>query len=305
MWRIYILLTFLLAVNTSFSQSWRGMRHEVYMGTGASNFLGDLGGSRGVGTHGIKDLKLAATRPTLQAGYKFMILPELSAKGQVTWGYLNGDDAKTKNEARNARNLSFRSVLWEFSAMAQYYPLQERIHPRYKIRGVNGNKTFSVMPYFFTGFGLSLFNPKAQYNGKWYALQPLGTEGQGLSGRPAKYKRYTMAFPIGAGLKYLINKEWAISFEMSLRYTLSDYMDDVSTTYFDPDLIELHYGPVARELADRGIDPADGFTGVIVQGDGSVNYLQRGDPRWNDAYMFAIFSVHYRINKATTYIPKF
>ena len=282
------------------------MRHEVFFGVGASNFLGDLGGSKGIGTHGIKDLKFSATRPTLQGGYKFMILPSLSARGQITWGYVSGDDAKTKNAVRNTRNLSFRSVIWEFSGMAQYYPMGERIHPRYKIRGVNGNKTFSVMPYLFAGVGITFFNPKAQYNGKWYALQPLGTEGQGLAGRPDKYKRYTLALPIGAGLKYLINKQWAISFEMSLRYTLTDYMDDVSTTYYDPNKIEAAYGSPAGALSDRAIDPNNGVTGVNPVGNkGLINYLQRGDPRWNDAYMFAIFSLHYRINKATTYIPKF
>lgn len=282
------------------------MRHEVYGGVGASNFLGDLGGSKGIGTHGIKDLKFSATRPSMQAGYKYMLHPLFSAKGQITWGYLNGNDEKTKNPVRNARNLSFRSVIWEFSGMIQYYPLEERIHPRYKIRGVNGNKTFSVMPYFFAGVGLALFNPKGEYNGDWYALQPLRTEGQGLAGRDSPYKRYTIAFPMGAGLKYLINKEWAISLEMSLRYTASDYIDDVSTTYYDPTAIADFTGdPMSAIFADRGT-PGNGVTGVNNVGNyGLVNYKQRGDPRWNDAYMFAIFSVHYRINKATTYIPKF
>jgi hypothetical protein len=286
-------------------QSWRGMRHEVYAGVGVSNFLGDLGGARGDASHTIKDLRMSATRPTMQGGYKFMALPVLSVKGQLTWGYLSGDDAKTKNLVRNTRNLSFRSVLWEFSAMAQYYPLQERIHPRYKIRGVNGNKTFSVMPYVFTGFGFALFNPKAKYMNDWVALQPLGTEGQGLAGRPDRYKRITLALPFGMGLKYLVDKVWAISFELSVRYTLSDYIDDVSTTYYHPDQIDAAYGAPGGALSDRAIDPDNGITGVVTYNNGMTNYLQRGDPRWNDAYMFAIFSAHYRINKGTTYIPKF
>jgi hypothetical protein len=303
--RLAIILCLALMPQLVEAQTWRGMRHEVYFGLGASNFLGDLGGARGIGSHNIKDLKISATRPSLQAGYKFMILPALSVKGQVTWGYLSGDDAKTKNEIRNNRNLSFRSVIGEVAAMAQYYPMEERIHPRYKIRGVNGNKTFSVMPYFFAGVGVSFFNPKALYNGSWVALQPLHTEGQGMAGRPDAYKRVTLAFPIGAGLKYLINKQWAISFEMSLRYTLSDYIDDVSTSYYHPDQIEAAYGPVAAALSDRSLDPDKGFTGVYTYPNGVTNYFQRGDPRWNDAYMFAIFSVHYRINEKTIFIPKF
>ncbi len=287
------------------AQTWRGMRHEVYFGVGAANFLGDLGGARGVATHNIKDLKLQSTRPTFQGGYKYMLFPSLSVKAQYTWGMLSGDDAITKNPIRNDRNLSFRSFINEIAVMAQYYPGEERIHPAYKIRGISGNRKFSVMPYFFAGFGISFFNPKALYNGVWTTLQPLHTEGQGLAGRPEIYKRYTMSFPFGAGLKYLITKQWAISFEMSLRYTLSDYIDDVSTSYYHKSELLAAFGQASADLSDRTLDPDNGFTGVITYANGINNYLQRGDPRWNDAYMFAIFSVHYRINQRTIFIPKF
>ena len=303
--KLGFLIALLLLTQTTEAQTWRGMRHEVYAGLGASNFLGDLGGARGVGTHNIKDLRLSATRPSIQLGYKFMILPSLSVKGQYTWGLLSGDDAKTKNAIRNNRNLSFRSFINEIAVMAQYYPLEERIHPRYKIRGVNGNKTFSVMPYFFAGVGVSFFNPKALYNGQWTALQPLRTEGQGLAGRPDPYKRVTVSFPIGIGVKYLITKQWAISFETSLRYTLSDYIDDVSTSYYLKDELLANFGQASADLSDRALDPDLNETGVIQFPNGLNNYQQRGDPRWNDAYMFAIFSVHYRINEKTIFIPKF
>jgi hypothetical protein len=298
-------LLLLLLPQLAEAQTWRGMRHEVYAGVGASNFLGDLGGARGVGSHNIKDIRMSATRPTIQLGYKFMLFPSLSLKGQYTWGILSGDDAKTKNPIRNNRNLSFRSFVNEISVMGQYFPGEERIHPRYKIRGVNGNKTFSVMPYFFVGVGVSFFNPKALYNGQWTALHPLHTEGQGMAGRPDIYKRVTVAFPFGAGLKYLITKQWAVSFELSLRYTLSDYIDDVSTSYYLPAELAAAYGQASADLSDRTLDPDLGWTGVIQYPNGVNNYLQRGDPKWNDAYMFAIFSVHYRINEKTIFIPKF
>lgn len=303
--KLGFVITLLLLAQTTEAQTWRGMRHEVYGGIGASNFLGDLGGGKGVGSHTIRDLRLSVTRPSFQLGYKYMILPVLSVKAQYTWGLLRGDDAKTKNEIRNNRNLSFRSFIHEIAGMVQYYPLQERIHPRYRIRGVNGNKTFSVMPYIFAGVGVSFFNPKALYNGDWVALQPLRTEGQGLAGRPDPYRRVTMSFPIGVGVKYLITKSWAISFEASLRYTLSDYIDDVSTSYYLRDELLANFGQASADLSDRALDPDLNETGVIQFPNGMNNYLQRGDPRWNDAYMFAIFSLHYRINEKTIFIPKF
>jgi hypothetical protein len=301
------LLTFVLLFTaiSGHSQAWRYVRNEVSFGVGASNFLGDLGGSKGIGTHGIKDLRIKPTRPSLMAGYKFMITPAMSVRGTAIWGYVSGDDALTKNEIRNTRNLSFRSMIGEFSALFEYYPGGDRVVPNYKVTGIAGTKSITFIPYFFTGIGMTFFNPKAKFNGDWVALQPLGTEGQGLAGRPDRYKRITVCVPIGAGLKYMIDKQWSISLEMSLRYTFTDYMDDVSTSYYKPDEIEAAYGSVAAELSDRTNDPSKGITGVVALPDGRYNYLQRGNPKYNDAYMFAIISVHYRFKKGQSYIPKF
>lgn len=295
-----LLLVFCLC---SYAQAWKTVRHEVYFGVGASNFLGDLGGAKGIGTHGIKDLKLRMTRPTVMMGYKYMLNPYLSLKGSFIWSLLHGDDAVTKNQVRNNRNLSFRSNLGEFSGYIEYFPNSDKVYPRYKLKGIRGNKAFSLSPYLFTGIGVAFFNPKANFNGDWIALQPLATEGQGLAGRPDKYKRVTVTFPIGAGVKYRIDKQLALSFELSLRYTMSDYIDDVSTSYYLPSEIEANTGSVAASLSDRSIDPT--INGVIQYADGRNNYLQRGDPRWNDAYMFGLFSIHYRLIKGQVFIPKF
>jgi hypothetical protein len=292
-------MAFTISVN---GQAWKTVKHEVSFGVGASNFLGDLGGAKGIGTHGIKDLKIRMTRPTIIVGYKQMLTPYLAVKASLLWGLLSGNDAVTKNEVRNNRNLSFRSNIGELSGYIEYFPYADRVHPRYKLSGVNGNKAFSLSPFFFIGVGITAFNPKADYNGEWVALQPLATEGQGLAGRPEKYKRVTMTFPIGAGVKYRIDKQLAISFELSLRYTLTDYLDDVSTSYYLADEIGEKYGSIAADLSDRSIKPTNG---VIEYPDGRNNYLQRGDPRWNDAYMFGIFAIHYRFIKGQTFIPKF
>lgn len=304
---LLISVLFLLPIVTT-AQTWRYVRHEVSFGVGVSNFLGDLGGAKGIGTHYFKDLKAHSTRPSIIAGYKYMLTPAISAKVTALWGYLHGDDAVTKNLVRNERNLSFRSMIGEFNLIAEYYPWGERVEPKYKlgaVRGIHGYKSFHLQPYFFTGIGMTLFNPKGKLNGQWYALQPLGTEGQGLPGRPAPYKRITMNFPIGMGVKYLIDKKWSLSFDLSVRYTLSDYIDDVSTTYYHPTAIEAAYGPEAAALSNRTLDPSSGNFGVTVFQNGLVNYKQRGDPKWNDAYMFAIFSVNYRFSQGATFIPKF
>jgi len=90
-----------------------------------------------------------------------------------------------------------------------------------------------------------------------------------------------------------------------VRYTFSDYLDDVSTSYYFPDQIAAANGVEAGALSDRALDPSKGETGVIAGAGGLFNYQQRGNPNYNDAYMFAIFSINYRFAKGATYIPKF
>ena len=303
--KFIFLLALIIASFGTQAQSWKYSRNEFQVGLGASNFLGDLGGANNIGTHGIRDLRFSRTRPTIMLGYKYMITPAFSLKGSIITSLLSGDDATTTEFARQNRNLSFRAGLLEFGVSAEIYPFSERTNHNYKVRGIHGGGSITLSPYFVGGVGFALFQPKAKLNGDWIKLQPLGTEGQGLAGRPEKYKRYTMSFPIGIGVKYLIDKSWSIGFEMSLRYTLSDYIDDVSTSYYLPSEIGAAYGADAATLSDRALDPSLGTTGVFQASNGFTNYLQRGDPSYNDAYTFAIFSVHYRLRKGTKFIPKF
>lgn len=308
MFKSVLLFVLFLSIGAqSYGQTWKYMRQEFQFGIGGSSFFGELGGAKGVAQHDLRDIRFSATRPVITFGYKYMLLPNLSVKGLFSTAYLSGNDASTNNQIRKNRNLSFRSGIWEADLMFEVYPFSEQVTRRYKIRGVGGNGTFSISPYFSFGIGIAAFQPKAELEGTWYKLQPLGTEGQGLAGRPDKYKRYTYTIPLAVGAKYLIDRNWSVGFELSVRYTGSDYIDDVSTSYYSADEIEAAYGPEAAKLSDRGLnpDPTSQETGVINLPGGGKNYLQRGDPNWNDAYAYAIFSIHYRIRKGTKYIPKF
>lgn len=304
--KVLFILFIVFGLQTN-AQTWKYMRQEVQFGIGASSFFGELGGAKGVAKHDVRDIRFSATRPAISLGYKYMLAPNVSIKGVFNSAILSGDDASTKNLVRQNRNLSFKSAVWGADIMVEIYPFSEQITRRYKIRGVGGKSSFSVSPYVSLGFGAVAFQPKANLDGKWYKLQPLGTEGQGLAGRPEKYKRYTYVLPLAVGAKYLIDRNWSVGFELSVRYTGTDYLDDVSTSYYSNDEIVAAYGTEAGELADRGLGltPGSKETGVIDLPGGGKNYLQRGDPDWNDAYSYAIFSIHYRIRKGTKYIPKF
>jgi len=272
------------------------MRYEVYYGTGATNFLGELGGANREGTNFVRDLEFSMTRPLLQLGMRYRILEALSTKVMLSYGWLRGDDALTLEMYRSNRNLHFRSPIVEFSGQLEYSIIREKQGHRYNLRRVRGLKGFKTNTYFFVGFGGLYFNPRAKYEGKWYSLQPMGTEGQGLVPTREKYKRVTMCIPYGIGFKYGLNRRWNIGLEFGVRKTFSDYLDDVSTTYYDNTLIQNANGNVAAYLAD----PSDG-----THPSWTAAYQQRGDAKDKDSYMFLSINLTYKLNTTRQGLPKF
>lgn len=277
------------------AQQWKRYRKEVHFGLGANYFLGELGGANQIGTNFVRDLEITTTRPTITAGYRYNISAYSKLRGSFFAGTLKGDDNLTLEPFRNNRNLHFRSRVVELSALYEYYFNQESLGHRYKIKGAKGMRAKGLTYYAFGGIGLLYFNPKAQYNGNWVALQPLGTEGQGLPGGGRKYSRITIAIPYGLGLRYAVNRDWKIGLEVGMRKTFTDYLDDVSGNYYDNKTLLQERGIVAATLADPNkgnfpyqFDPA---TGRTREG------LQRGDPKDKDSYGFITITACYRLKR--------
>jgi hypothetical protein len=287
------------------AQSWKFYRKEIRAGIGASNFLGELGGRNDIGSNGLRDLEFSLTRPTINVTYAYALNPWMKARADVLYGRLKGDDALTNEQFRENRNLHFRSPIVELSGLIEFYPFKDRVGHLYRMRGAKGKKISYLSPYFFTGVTLFYFNPKAKWDvdGKWHALQPLGTEGQGLPGGPAKYKRIGIAIPMGFGVSYAIDKHWSIGLEFQGRLTFTDYLDDVSGVYYDNNAIRTAKGDMAADLANPGLqDPA--LLSTVGYDPTNTGY-QRGDSSDNDSYLFAIFTVRYRFLKGRIHLPKF
>jgi len=272
------------------AQRWKRLRYETIYGIGATNFLGELGGANQIGTDYLRDLEISMTRFVLQVGVRYRMTKSLACKASLSYGMLSGNDNTTKEFSRQYRNLSFRSMIIELAVQLEPAIIKETAGHRYRLRGVKGKKWMAVNTYPIIGISVFYFNPKAKYNGKWYALQPLATEGQGqFPTRKRKYSRFGISIPIGFGFKYGYNRRWSVGLEYGMRKTFTDYMDDVSTTYVDPEYIRSASGGVnsdiAIALADRsnGDEPSKTAPGQ-----------QRGDPTDNDAYMFAIISLNYK-----------
>jgi len=276
---------------------WSRMRYEVIYGLGGTNFLGELGGANQVGTNFLRDFEVTQTRPLLSIGMRYKILQDLAVRTSLYFGYLHGDDNTTTETYRNYRNLRFRTPIIEFGPQLEYSIFRERIGHRYNLRRVRGIKGFAINTYFFVGLTGFWFNPQGKYiDGKWYNIQPLGTEGQGLIPTRKKYSHFQLAIPYGIGFKYGLSRKWSVGLDYGVRKTFTDYIDDVSTTYFDNQMIKENYGEIAAYLAD----PSSGeYSGWTAPGQ------QRGDARDKDSYMFMSITLTYKLRQNRQGLPKF
>lgn len=280
-----------LIYSSSFSQLSSGTYWEGGITLAPSNFLGDLGGNYGKGSTFLKDNNFNQTR--FIAGAYVAVYPSewLGGRIALNYGRLSGDDAVIKGkggleEARRMRNLNFKSSLLELMVLAEVYPTvffeADPTDVYHKFR-----------PYLAAGVGAFRFNPKGQDPGtnNWIPLQPLRTEGQGFAEFPDRkpYKLTQLNIPLGIGVKYYVNDNMAIAFEILHRKTFTDYIDDVSTSYIDPALFYNYLGNQAA-VAERIYNktPAQGRSGYGV-GD------KRGTPENNDAYYSAGFKLSFRL----------
>ncbi len=244
---------------------------EVGLMGGASNYQGDLMSS------GISPL-LKETHIAFGGFARYNINDWMGAKFSVNYGQISGDDANSSDNGRVNRNLDFRSNILEFSLIGEFNILG--------FQPYNLERVFS--PYVFAGITYYKFNPQAEYQGQWYDLRSLGTEGQGLASYPERdfYDLTQFAIPVGAGLKYAINDLWTIGIEVGIRRTFTDYLDDVSTTYVDADeLLQARggtFGEAAVALSDRNLSGATFSDGQ-----------QRGDPSNNDWYTMSGITISY------------
>lgn len=273
---------------------WKNNRHSLGFGLGAANFLGELGGRDQVGSDFIYDLNLSETRPALQFLYRYQFASRFFAKAQLAFGYIGGNDALTEEIFRRNRNLHFRSSITELSIQGEFIVWDLTPKGRYNIRSQGAFKP-PLHFYVSAGVGVTAFNPKANVDGQWYALRDMGTEGQGLPGGAEKYSLFTVVLPMGAGVRWELNRQWSIGLEIVHRITFTDYMDDVSTVYFDNDLIRDNYGEMAAFLADPSLGYYVDESGREIPLNSTFTGAQRGDPNDNDAYMTGSVTMYYKV----------
>lgn len=287
--RFLILIVFILesivlnAQTTNFnsSKNWRRNKKELVLNVGTTGFLGELGGRDLIGKdYSMADLDLKSTTFNLGFSYRYRFKPYFATSTIVSVGMIKGDDKLTLEEARNARNLNFKSIVvsvYQRIEMMLYF--KESFGHKYNFKGLKGKKNNNEQIYLFSGIGITYFNPKGNYYGQWLPLRPLHTEGQGFPGRPKEYQPVTLVVPSGIGMRYGLSRMWRIGVELTYFKTFTDYMDDVSTTGFDTDLLLEKYGPESAYLSNPA--ETEQYKAWFANGQ------QRGDSRQKDAYLYA------------------
>lgn len=179
---------------------------------GAAHYFGDLNTRAG----------LNRPKPALGLFFRKQFGNYVGLRVGAHYAQLGYSDIYSKNEYQKTRNLSFNSNIWEVALQGDFNFFQF----------VPGDPDHLFTPYVTIGAGIFTYDPYAYLDGKKEFLRPLGTEGQvaGYQGRK-QYNTMAFCFPLGAGLKYNINNKMNLSFEISQRFTTTDYLDDVSTTY--------------------------------------------------------------------------
>src|SRR6266540_3709924 len=183
---------------------------------GLAHYFGDLNTRAGI------------NRPKFSGGLFFIkqLNKYIGIKIAGDYAFLGYSDVYSKNEVQKRRNLSFNTNLWEAS-LSGYFNF---------FKFMPGVEGYNYTPYVALGVGVFSYDPYAYLQGQKYFLRPLGTEGQGSSLYPdrAPYSSMAVCIPFGVGVKYALNDRFNIAFEITHRFTTTDYLDDVSKTYVDP-----------------------------------------------------------------------
>jgi opacity protein-like surface antigen len=278
--RIFLFLTVIYAsFHTSESQAQRskfGSRYvppfgvvSVIGGLGVAYYTGEL--SDGV------NMKHLGLGPSVSLGALYRLTENVSARGEVRFYQVSQDQKYAK---KFEHNLSFRTRNPDVSIGLQADLFSFNQQPK-------------INPYLFGGVGVTYLTPKAKLNGEWHSLAPLTTEG-------VSYNRLPLVITAGIGVSARMTDRLSLGVELCNNFLRSDYLDDVSTVYPNPDALP---NDLARSLSDRSSE-----IGLPAQQPGWI----RGNVKNKDTYLFlqarATYLIGNRmqaIERRKTKCPKF
>lgn len=137
------------------------------------------------------------SKPAATVFFRSNMSKVVSFRASITAGKL-GASEKPIDPAANLRDASFDIFLFEGALGFEYHFLNWR----------DDKRPMRYTPYLFAGLGL------------------FGISGNAT--KPAEYSNIQVAIPFGGGFKYILNPKWYAAFEIGIRKTFFDYLDNVS-----------------------------------------------------------------------------
>lgn len=243
---------------------------EFGVNVGLAHYFGDLN-PRGSVNH-----------PKLSIGGFFIkqFTNYTAVKVSAHYASLGYSDVYSTNSFQQARNLSFNTDIFEFAVAGDFN--------FFKFNPTDFEHNFT--PFATIGVGAFSYNPYAYYQGSRVYLRTLHTEGQTFYQGRKEYGSMAICFPIGFGFKYGISDKLNFSFSLTHRFTTTDYLDDVSSTYVGIDKFPPNPNgspSIAGILQDRSFE-----TGKVIGAEGS----QRGWSKQKDQYIIAEIGLSYNLS---------
>ncbi len=265
---IFLISLGLILSNKGFAQNIEKPLNERELGIslGTAYYLGDIN----------PYFPLIGARESAGVFFRFNRNYRWSFKTNLIYGRITANDANNFDANLRTRNLTFRSIIVEFSEQIEFNFLPHRI---------DDNERFKFSPYSFIGIGAFYYNPQARVNGTTYNLRDYNTEGQGVIAGKNIYGPINISIPMGMGVKYNLGPKSVFTLEFSIRKTFTDYLDDVSGTYVSPSILQANNGSNAVILADP--------SGNAINKTGTL----RGNPDSRDWYGFLNIGLSFKLPK--------
>jgi hypothetical protein len=145
----------------------------------------------------LRNYDLQYSKPAATVLYRSNLGKVVTFRAAITGGKL-GASEKPIDAFADRRAASFDIFLLEGSLAMEYHFLNWK----------DSKRPLRYTPYLFGGlalFGISGHNSK-----------------------PEEYSNVQFAIPFGGGFKYIVNPKWYVAFEIGIRRTFFDYLDNIS-----------------------------------------------------------------------------
>jgi len=242
---------------------------------------------------------------------RYTYVPGISFRWGINYGSLYATDQWNEEKAlkatyisddyyqRYVRNLDIKTNIWETNLLVEFSPF--RIS-NWEFGKISKSR---FQPYLLAGASGFFFNPRGTSKdletgvSKTVDLQPLRTEGENFNAPgkvfPKSYSLFSYAAVMGIGFKWDIGRALGLGLEYQLRYTFTDYLDDVSGNYIDPldhqvaFLSDPGKAALSNKMADRSNEIIPGYQHKAGE--------MRGDPGNKDMYSTVSIMFYWKIKK--------